>query len=182
MQAQRSKQNFAATLILPLFGVALIERAMGRSFWCPAGDLALASWDINSVHNSQHLVDPYSLTHVSHGLIFFVLISALARFKAQPFASKLLLAVLIESAWEIIENTSFIINRFRESTVSLGYFGDSILNSLSDIFFMMFGAWLASRLPVKFALLLVIALELICYCLIRDSLLLEIIQIIHPLH
>ncbi|MFA6554292.1 MAG: DUF2585 family protein [Candidatus Paceibacterota bacterium] len=161
--------------------VAIIELLMGRNLWCPAGDISIWSIDINSIHNSQHLIDAYSLTHISHGIIFLILLSIIPYFKKSTFSTKLLIAVFIESFWEIIENSSIIINRFRESTISLGYLGDSIANSLSDIIFMMLGLWIASKMPTKYAFTLVIIFEIVCYLLIRDNLILEIIQIIHPL-
>ena len=103
----------------------------GRVWWCQAGDYSPWSWNIWSTHNSQHVVDPYSFTHVLHGVLEFWLIGLV--FRRMPLAWRFFVAILIESSWEVAENTSYIINRYREATISLDYFGDSIINSLADI-------------------------------------------------
>src|SRR5437868_6900890 len=103
----------------------------GRLWWCPAGDYSSWSFDVWSQHNSQHLVDPYSFTHILHGILEFWFLGLI--FGRVPVAWRLFMAVAIEGSWEIIENTNYVINRYREATISLDYFGDSIVNSMSDI-------------------------------------------------
>src|SRR5258708_38882231 len=106
-------------------------RLEGRVWWCQAGDYWPWSWDIWSTHNSQHLIDPYSFTHILHGILEFWIIGLI--FGRMPLAWRMLIAVMIESTWEMAENSSYVIQRYREATISLDYFGDSIVNSISDI-------------------------------------------------
>src|SRR5947207_9209831 len=98
----------------------------GRVGWCRTGDLVPWSWDIWSIDNSQHLIDPYSFTHILHGILEFWLIGLL--FPRLPLVWRLVMAITIESMWEMVENSSFVIERYRAATISLDYFGDSIIN------------------------------------------------------
>jgi len=157
---------------------AIVLAFQGRVWWCQAGDMSPWAWNIWTAHNSQHLIDPYSFTHVLHGMIEFWLLGLI--FRKMPLAWRLFLAVLIEGGWEVLENTNFIINRYREETISLDYFGDSIINSLSDIVCCAAGFVIAYKLRFWRSLALFIATELILIATIHDSLIINIIMLIHP--
>ena len=166
-----------------LLGIAAMMMAtlalMGRVWWCEAGDLAPWSFNVMSRHNSQHLLDPYTLSHIQHGLGLYLLLVAVFGQRLTPFSRTLVIAI-IESAWEIFENTDLIIQRYREATISLDYYGDSILNSLADYASCLGGVWLAMKLPRWTALTLFVALELISVWWIRDSLMLNILMLFWP--
>ena len=121
-----------AGLVLVLGGTALVLHAMGRPWWCRAGDLVPWSGDIWSRHNSQHVIDPYSVTHATHGLLFYALLSLTLGRVAGP-ATRAGLALGIETTREIVENTNAMIERYRATTISLDYYGDSVINSLEDV-------------------------------------------------
>jgi hypothetical protein len=160
--------------------LAAILAAMGRVWWCQAGDVWPWSWDIWSRHNSQHLVDPYTLSHLEHGIGLYVLLFVLTRRFWTTFACSLVVSG-VESAWEIVENTNWMIERYREVTISLDYYGDSILNSVSDYGSCIVGTLIASRMPLWAACVLFVCLELISVVWIRDSLLLNVLMLISPI-
>lgn len=151
----------------------------GRVVWCEAGDYWPWSWTVMSRHNSQHIIDPYSFTHMLHGILEFWLIGLV--FQRVPLAWRFVIAIFIESTWEVAENTSYIINRYREATLSLDYFGDSIVNSLADIVCCGIGFVIARKLGLWKSLVLFIVTETILIVTIRDSLLLNIIMLIYPI-
>jgi len=150
----------------------------GRVWWCQAGDYMPWSWDIWTSHNSQHVMDPYSFTHILHGVLEFWLIGLV--FRKMPLAWRLVLAVLIESSWEVAENSSYIINRYREETISLDYFGDSIINSLADIVCCATGFVIAYKLRFWKSVALFVLTEAILILTIRDSLVINIIMLLYP--
>ena len=167
----------AIAIIIVVAVVALnIE---GRVWWCRVGDYSPWSWSIWTAHNSQHVIDPYSFTHVLHGVLEFWLIGLV--FRSMPLAWRLFIAIGIESAWEVAENSNYIIQRYREETISLDYFGDSIINSMADILCCAMGFVVAYKLRFWRSLALFLATEAILIVWIHDSLLINIIMLIYPI-
>jgi hypothetical protein len=155
-----------------------IELLMGRSPLGPDGRFGLWEGNIWSSECSQRLADPYSFSHIAHGVLFFGLLWLLAR--QVPVQYRFLVAVLFEAGWELLENSPLIINRYREATIALGYVGDSIMNSLSDIGMMSLGFLFASRARPWVSVSAVIAMEVGCALWVRDNLTLNIIMLVHP--
>ena len=174
MTARRTA--IAASLII--LAVAAIELAMGRNPICTCGAVDLWVGVRDSPRTSQMLADWYSFSHVAHGLLFFALLWLLAR--RTPIAWRFLAALVVECAWEVTENTPMVIDRYRATTAAIGYSGDSIVNSLSDVLMMCLGFLAARKLPVWGSVLLLIALELIPLAVIRDNLTLNIWALLAP--
>ena len=164
--------------ILLISSTALIELLMGRIPICKCGYVAFWYGNIYGSGNSQHLFDWYTFSHIIHGIIFFFFFWLVTR--RLPLKTRLILAIVIECAWEIAENSPFIIDRYRAATSALDYTGDSVINSVFDIFSAMFGFYLASKLRVWHTVVLVIFLELFTLYEIRDNLTLNVIMLIHP--
>ncbi|MBA2339365.1 MAG: DUF2585 family protein [Pyrinomonadaceae bacterium] len=151
----------------------------GRLWWCSCGQYFLWAGDIWSSHNSQHLFDPYSFTHVLHGFLFCGLLAWGAASRLSP-TWQLSLTISLEALWEVIENTDFVIRRYREATLALNYQGDTILNSLSDIIACGFGFLLARYLGFYRSLLLFVITEFVLLIWIKDSLILNILMLFFP--
>ena len=158
---------------------AVTLRLMGQPWICDCGTVKLWHGVVASSENSQHIADWYSLSHVVHGFVFYGLLW-LALPRRVGFAARLAIAVGVEVSWELLENTDFITNRYREATISLDYFGDSVLNSVFDTLWMVAGFTLAARLPWKATAALALALELLAAWAIRDNLTLNILMLVHP--
>ncbi len=156
---------------------ALLERVLGRRLWGIGGEPGLWSGDINSPYNSQFLADPYSFSHVTHGILLYGAVWIVAR--RMPLKIRTLLA--LESAWEVFENTNFVINRYRAETISLHYYGDSIVNSMGDVGFCMIGFAIAAILPTRFTAVAALILEIGLALWIRDGLALNILMLIRPI-
>ncbi len=166
-------------VIAAIFGTtALAELTMGRLPICKCGTVKL--WAaVNTPELSQQLADSYCFSHLIHGLVLYGVLHVVNRGK-WPLATCLILALVAEASWEILENSNFIIERYRHSTLSLDYFGDSILNSMSDMLLCGVGFVLAAYIPAWLSVVLIVAMELIVGYAIRDNLTLNIIMLIHP--
>ena len=163
---------FAAALAATL----AIMLAMGRPPICTCGTIEL--WGEVGPKQSQMLADWYSPSHVIHGFIFYALLAWLWR--SAPVERRFIVALALEAAWEIAENTPMMIDRYREATIALGYSGDSILNSLSDISMMSLGFLGARKLPIWASVAIVLVLELVPLIVIRDNLTLNVIMLLSP--
>ena len=173
----RNRRTAIAALAI-IVAAAAVLLAMGRPPICTCGTVALWEPSASSARTSQMLADWYSPSHVIHGLLFYWLLWL--AFRRWPVERRFLAALVIEAAWEVIENTPMIIDRYREATVALGYTGDSIINSMSDIAMMALGFLAARRLPVWVSVALALVLELAALFVIRDNLALNIIMLLAP--
>jgi len=175
---RRARVFDAAAILLLVIAVAGLELSMGRTPAYSRGPIRLWSGDINSAENSQQLFDPYSFTHVSHGVAFY----ALTRLALGPqrVLLRALVATAVEAAWEVYENTDTVINRYRTATIALGYYGDSVINSVFDIVACGLGFVLAWKLPPRVTVAGVIVLEIALALTIRDNLTLNIVMLLHP--
>ncbi|HKY45733.1 MAG TPA: DUF2585 family protein [Pyrinomonadaceae bacterium] len=170
-------QIVAAGVILFLMIVLL--RAQGRLWLCACGQFEIWTSDTCSSNNSQQLFDPYSLTHVVHGFLFLYLVVLVFRRLAPGW--QLLLALALEAAWEVFENSSFVIERYRTATAALGYQGDTVVNSIGDLACALIGFLIARQIGIRGSLILFALLELILILWIHDSFLLQILMLVWPI-
>lgn len=163
--------------ILALQALALY--GLGRSVICPCG---LKVWDsvLHGPENSQHLLDWYSISHLTYGFLFYFICRLLQKKIPIPWRALFLLAIAISAGWEIFENTYYAIERYQQNTISTQYHGDSIINSLMDTASMALGFFLASHLPAVMVVAIALGLEILMVTTIRDSLLLNTIMFAHP--
>ena len=179
----RIKRNITLALLVCAAVIATmvaILRLLGRVWWCKYGDYRIyvnEAW--GSSHTSQHLFDPYSLTHILHGILLFWLTRLI--FKKMPPAWRFLIAIAAESGWEVLENTNYIIQKYRENTASLDYFGDSVANSVGDVLACAVGFWIAVKIGWRWSVVFFLAVETVLLLWIRDSLLLNVVMLIYPL-
>ena len=164
-------------------GLALVAAAillwMGRSPICTCGEVKLWVGEVNSPDNSQHIADWYTPSHIIHGFIFYFFGWLVLR--RNPPGDRLIGAILIEGAWEILENSHWVIDRYRETALATGYTGDSVLNSLADMVWMILGFGIARRLPVWATVAIALGFELTTLIVIRDSLLLNVLNLVAPI-
>lgn len=157
---------------------AAIEFSMGRLAFGPDGRVGLWEGNIWSSEQSQRIADPYTFSHMIHGMLFYGFLWLVAR--RLPVRHRFVAALLLEASWEILENSPLIINRYREVTISLGYVGDSVLNSVSDIFFAGLGFVFAWRARLWVTILVILAMEVGTAVWVRDNLTLNVIMLVHP--
>lgn len=171
-------QDWGRALLIAAAAAGVLY-AMGRTPICTCGTVALWHGDPNSAENSQHLTDWYSPSHVLHGLMFYLALHWLM--PRTGLGPRLVAATLVEAGWEVLENTDAMIDRYREVTISLGYYGDSVINSTMDIVMMWLGFVIAARAPVWASVLLFVAAEVIVGLAIRDGLTLNVLMLVWPL-
>lgn len=156
----------------------IVLRWQGRVWWCACGGGAVWVGDTWSSHNSQHVLDPYTFSHILHGVIFCGIIWLFMRKASVIWA--FVVCVAMEVAWEILENSTFIINRYREATAALGYTGDSIVNSVSDVACCVTGFIIARYLGLRRAILFFVVTEIVMAILYRDNLTLNVLMLLCP--
>ncbi|PLK27578.1 hypothetical protein C0V78_12285 [Novosphingobium sp. TH158] len=184
MQSLLPNRRSAVLSLVMALAIGAVLLAMGRVPICQCGTVKLWHGLVQSAENSQHIADWYSFSHVIHGLLFYFFAHLLWRrwrwFGGRPAIWALPIAVAFEGFWELLENSPVIIDRYRAVTMSYGYAGDSVVNSLSDIGFMVLGFLVASRLPAWASVALALAFELFTLAMIRDNLTLNVLMLVWP--
>jgi len=172
-----SRRLFLICVVI-LSATAAVELSLGRLVLGPDGRFGWIETSVWRPHQSQRVVDWYSVSHVLHGILFYPLFRFL--WPRRSMGVRFVGAVLLEAGWEVLENSPIIINRYREVTMALGYVGDSVLNSVSDVVMMMLGFLVALRVPVWTSVAIVVGLELVMLAAIRDNLTLNILMLLAP--
>lgn len=175
---KKYKYIFVSIIVLAAFAVILHQ--MGQIWICKCGYVKLWHGVTFSSENSQHISDWYTFSHIIHGFVFYWIYSLLRKKLGLSFGAGFLLALLAEVSWELFENTDMVINRYREVTISLDYYGDSVINSFFDVVAMILGFLAAWKFPVWLTVFLLVAMEVSVGYSIRDNLTLNIIQLIYP--
>ena len=166
-----------AFALVAVMGAVLLW--MGRPPICTCGEVKLWVGTVQGPDNSQHLADWYTPSHVIHGFLFYLLGWLVLR--RNPPGDRLIGAVLIEAGWEVLENSQWVIDRYRDATIAMGYMGDSVINSAADVLWMVLGFGIARRLPVWATVLLAVAFELVTLAVIRDNLTLNVLMLVWPI-
>jgi hypothetical protein len=183
MSAARERLPIASRTVLAVSGLMVVAMAaallaMGHSWICACGTVKLFS-GTTGVDNSQHILDWYTPSHVVHGFLFYA--AAWLVFRRWTVGARFLVALFVEIAWEIVEGTPFLQDRYRGATVAVDYLGDSIVNAGADVLAMVAGFWLAARLPVWASIAAVIAMEIAAAVVIRDNLVLNVLMLLWPI-
>lgn len=172
------RRIFWGTVVITAASAMMIW-LMGQPLWCKCGGWSLWAWDIWSSHNSQHFIDPYTFTHILHGVLLCGLLYWLP--DSVPESVRYLIAMLAEAVWEIQENSPFIIERYRTATIALDYTGDSVINAVGDILACALGYWLAYYWRAWPSLIFFLLSELILAVWIRDNLVLNVLMLVFPI-
>jgi uncharacterized protein DUF2585 len=185
-RSSRNAKTVDRGKLLPVLGVgvvfvllALALSAEGRMFFCACGEFKLWVGNTCSSSNSQQLFDPYSFTHILHGFLLFWMLLLLPRSVTPSW--RLILAVALEAAWEVLENTSFVIDHYRTETAALGYEGDTIVNSFGDLACALAGFLVARKLGLRRSLVVFVVIEMVLLVWIKDSLLLQLLMLLRPM-
>ncbi len=173
-----TRTRMAGLALIIVAATAVLLLAMGRPPICTCGSIELWVSQGDSPKTSQMLADWYSPSHIIHGILFYWLLSR--AFRGSSVGHRFLAALMLEVAWELLENTDWAINRYREATIAIGYTGDSILNTMSDVGMMAFGFWLARKLPWQLTVALALLLELAALIAVRDNLTLNVWMFLFP--
>jgi hypothetical protein len=176
-----SPRIFALLVVAMLATQILVLVLMGQPLSCECGHIDVWHGSASGPETSQHFADWYSLTHVAHGFVFYFLIWLVLRNASLSIVFVLALALGVEVSWEIVENTPVVIERYRQTALAAGYFGDSVVNSIGDTLAMILGFVVARKVPVWFSIVVLIGLELFLAFAIHDNLTLNIIQLVYPL-
>ena len=173
-----SKRKCLIVGLVMIAATAAILLAMGRILICDCGYVLLWTPASDVAGSSQHISDWYTPSHIIHGFLFYLFLWLI--FRRISVGERALGAIFIEAAWEIVENSPWIIDRYREATIAAGYTGDSVLNSVFDILWMLAGFFFAWRMPVWVTVLVGIAFELLALWVIRDNLTLNVLMLVYP--
>jgi hypothetical protein len=180
VERRRTVRRYGAAIVATVatFAVtALALRLEGRLWWCACARPLLWISEAWGTETSQHLFDPYSFTHLLHGVVFYLALSLFGR--RVPERWRFVIALIVEAAWEVFENSPFVIDRYR-ATAALGYTGDTIANSLGDVISCAAGFGLAHKIRARWSAVVFAATEILLLVLIRDSLLLNVVMLVYP--